>query len=79
MVLKDLLKYYQTVNDGNVSKYPTSEENKILSSGFRTKREDIFFNKKQKKKKHFGKTKLDKKNKVFFNYVQIQFNFFGGI
>ena len=39
----------------------------------------IFFLTKNKKKKHFGKTKLDKKNKVFFNYVQIQFNFFGGI
>ena len=38
----------------------------------------IFFLTKNKKK-HFGKTKLDKKNKVFFNYVQIQFNFFGGI
>ena len=47
MVPKDHLKYYQTVNNENVSKYPTLEQDKILSSVFRTKKEDIFLNKKQ--------------------------------
>lgn len=53
-VLKDLLKYYQTVNDESVSKYLAIEQNKILSSAFRTDREDILL-KKKLKKKHINK------------------------
>ena len=77
MVPKDLLKYYQTFNNGNVSKYPTPEQDKILASAFRTKREDIFFEQKTIKK-HFGKNKSGKKLRLFY-YVQIHFNFFGGV
>ena len=46
---EDLLKYYQTVNDKSVLQYPTSNQDKILSSAFRIDRDDIFLNKKQKK------------------------------
>ena len=53
-VPKDLLKHYQTVNDKSVSDSPTPEQDQILSSAFRTDREDIFFEKKTVKK-HFNK------------------------
>ena len=53
-VPKDLLKHYQTVNDKSVSDSPTSEKDQILSSAFRTDREDIFFEK-ETVKKHFNK------------------------
>ena len=46
---EDLLKYYQTVNDKSVLQYPTSDQAKILSSAFRTDRDDIFFERKTKK------------------------------
>ena len=42
-VTKDLLKHYQTVNDKSVPDYPTPKQDQILSSAFRTDREDIFF------------------------------------
>ena len=47
-VPKSLLKKYQTLSDEAVSKYPESDQNKILSSVFRTDREDIYFEKNNK-------------------------------
>ena len=40
---KDLLQYYQTVNDKTVSQCPNTEQDQILSSAFRTDRKDFFF------------------------------------
>lgn len=40
---ESLLKEYQTLSDEAVSKYPESDQNNILSSAFRTDREDIYF------------------------------------
>ena len=45
-VPKDPLQYYQTVKDKSVSEYPASDQEKILSSAFRTDRKDIFFDQK---------------------------------
>ena len=42
-VPKDLLKHCQTVNDKSVSDYSTPEQDQILSSAFRTDREDYLF------------------------------------
>ena len=41
-VPKEILKHYQTVNNKCVSEYPTVEQDKILSSAFRTDRKDFF-------------------------------------
>ena len=60
-VPKDLLKQYQTVNDKSFSDYPTPEQDQILSSAFRTDREDTFFEKKTVKK-HFSKKIKSKTN-----------------
>ena len=43
---KDLLRYYQTVNDKTVSQYPNTEQDQILTSVFTTDRKDIFFEQK---------------------------------
>ena len=40
------LKKYQTTKNERVSKYPKGEQNKFLSSAFRTDRLDIFIEKK---------------------------------
>ena len=47
---EDLLKYYQTVNGKSVLQYPSSNQDKILSSAFRIDRDDIFFEQKTKKR-----------------------------
>ena len=62
-VPKSLLKECQTLTDEAVSKYLESDQNKILSSAFRTDREDICFEKKKATKKHFANDK-DLKNKA---------------
>ena len=49
-VPKDLLQYYQTVRDKSVSEYPASDQDKIVSSAFRTDRKDIFFEQQNHKK-----------------------------
>ena len=46
VVPNELLKYYQTVNQTRVSEYPPGDQEKILSSAFRTNRKDIYFEKK---------------------------------
>ena len=50
-VRKDILVEYQMVTDNFVLKYPEKEKKNILSSAFRTDREDIYFH--NKTKKHF--------------------------
>ena len=40
---KHLLKEYQTVDDKSVLEYSTNDQDKILSSAFRTDRKDISF------------------------------------
>ena len=45
-VPEELLKKYQTIENERVSKYPKAEQNKFLSSAFRTDRPDIFLEKK---------------------------------
>ena len=52
-VPEDLLKYYQATKGKNVLQYPTPEQDKVLSSAFRTDRKDIFL---KKKKKNYKKT-----------------------
>lgn len=44
-VSDELIKYYQTIWELRILKYPKSEQNKILSSSFRTDRPDLFFEK----------------------------------
>ena len=68
-VPKNLLKYYQTVSGKSVLQCLTSDQDKILTSAFRTDRDDIFFEQKTIKK-HFNK----KNNKVE-NY-SLSFKFF---
>ena len=51
---KHLLKEYQTVDDKSVLEYSTNDQDKILSSAFRTDRKDISFEEKTIKK-HFNK------------------------
>ena len=59
------MKYYQTVNDKVVSEYPTSDQDKILGSAFRTDREDIFLKKKKINKETFQQQKIKpKKNQT---------------
>ena len=41
-----LLKKYQTIENERVSKYPKGEQNKFLTSTFRTDRPNIFLRKK---------------------------------
>ena len=53
-VSKDLLQYYQTVRGKHVSEYLASDQQKILSSAFRTHSKDIFFEQKTIKR-HFNK------------------------
>ena len=47
-VPKDLLNHYQTLNDKAVSDYPETEQDKALSSTFRTDQKDCFFEKNKK-------------------------------
>ena len=44
-VSDELIKYYQTIWELRILKYPKPEQNKILSSSFRTDRPDLFFEK----------------------------------
>ena len=53
VVPNELLKYYQTVNQTRVSEYPSDDQENILSSTFRTNRQDIYFEKKKIIEKHF--------------------------
>ena len=54
---KDLLQYYQTVNDRTVSQCSNTEQDQILSSAFRTDRTDIFFEQETIKKRFNKKAK----------------------
>ena len=45
VVSNELLKYHQTVNQTQVSEYPSNDQENILSSAFRTDRKDTFFEK----------------------------------
>ena len=47
VVPSDLLKFYHTVNEKTISQYPSSEEDNIRSSAFRTDRKNIYFEKKK--------------------------------
>ena len=53
VVPNELLKYYQTVNQTRVSEYPSDDQENILSSTFRTNRQNIYFEKKKIIEKHF--------------------------
>ena len=46
VVSNELLKYHQTVNQTQMSEYPSNDQENILSSAFRTDRKDTFFEKK---------------------------------
>ena len=63
-VPKNLLKYYQIVNDKSVLQCLTSDQDKILSSALSTGRDDIFFEQKAIKK-HFNKKKIKSKTILY--------------
>ena len=65
VVPPDLLKLYQTMNEKTISQYPSSEEDNIRSSAFRTDRKDIYFGKKTIEK-HFNSKKEITNQKPFF-------------
>ena len=71
---KDLLRYYQTVNDKTVSQYPNTEQDQILTSVFTTDRKDIFFEQKTIKN-HFNnnkKTVLLHTKQILFNFLELK-------
>ena len=65
VVPPDLLKFYQTMNEKTISQYPSSEEDNICSSAFRTDRKDIYFEKKTIEK-HFNSKKEITNQELFF-------------
>ena len=67
VVPDELLKYYQTVNQTRVSEYPSDDQERILSSAFRTDRKDIYFEKKIEK--HFKK--ISRKNQEKKRFILI--------
>lgn len=71
MVPPELLKYYQTFNENQISEYPSHQQTEIHSSAFRTDRKDMYLERKKTIEKHFTKTK----NQRFFFYVKVLSNF----
>lgn len=47
MVPPELLKYYQTFNEKQISEYPAHQQTEIHSSAFRTDRKDMYLDKKK--------------------------------
>ena len=65
VVPNELLKYYQTVNQTRVSEFPSDDQEKILSSAFRTDRKDIYFERKKLLKNIFKKTSPKTQTVIF--------------
>ena len=60
MVPPELLKYYQTVNEKEISRYLSHQQTEIRSSAFRTNRNDMYFDKKKPLKNILQKKKKSK-------------------
>ena len=74
VVPPDLLKYYQTVNEKEISWYPSYQQTEIRSSAFRADRKDTYFEKKTIEKQ-FTKKKKKIKGSSFTSKFFLIFSF----
>ena len=64
-VPEEVLVGYQTVRDNDILSYPENEQKKLLTSAFRTDRQDIYFGNRTIKKHFESKKKVLDQKSVF--------------
>ena len=76
MVPPELLKYYQTFNEKQISEYPSHQQTEIHSSAFRTDRKDMYLEKKNPLKNILQKQKIKGSSFMSKFFLILIFNYF---